>query len=328
MFENLLKEIKDKAKRVDEFILKNLEGEIKDLYEASKHLVKAGGKRLRPFLVLTSYELFRSDSEKVIPVAAAVEIFHTFTLIHDDIMDQDEFRRGVPTVHTVWGVPMAILAGDLLHAKAYELIAKSELSAPIIKQLLAEFTETAVVLCEGQALDMSFETRVDVSIEEYFDMIRRKTAWLFRLSCRFGAISAGAGEEYVKALTKYGEKIGIAFQMVDDWLGLFGSEEKTGKPVGSDVRESKKTYPILYALEHASEEDKKRLLEILSKKEKTEEDVKEALDIIKRTGADKATKEMAKKYIEEALRAIEILPESTAKKNLISLAKFTLERGF
>jgi len=328
VFNELLNEAKKKAKKVDEYILQNLEGDIKELYEACKHLVKAGGKRLRPFLVLTSYELFRNDVERVLPIAAAIEIFHTFTLIHDDIMDQDELRRGVPTVHKVWGVPMAILAGDLLHAKSYELVAKSELDTSIIKQLLAEFTEAAVIICEGQALDMAFEERMDVTLDEYLDMIKRKTAWLFKLSCRFGALSAEAEASYVDALTKYGENIGIAFQMVDDWLGLFGSEEKTGKPVGSDVRESKKTYPILYAIQHANESDKARLLEILAKRDKKEEEVQEAIEIIKRTGADRATKDMAQKYADAAIKALDAIPDSKAKEYLVSLARFTIERSF
>jgi len=327
-FENLLKKIKGKAKLVDEYMLTNLAGDIKELYDACKHLIKAGGKRLRPFLVLTTYNLFRDDIEKVLPIAAAVELFHTFTLIHDDIMDQDEFRRGVPTVHTVWGVPMAILAGDLLHAKAYKLVTKSNLPSGIIKRIIEEFTETAVIICEGQALDMAFEKRKDVSIEEYFEMIKKKTAWLFRACCRFGAMSAGAEEKYINILGEYGEKMGIAFQMVDDWLGLFGSEEKTGKPVGSDVREGKKTYPILYALEKANEEDRKKLLDILMKEQKTEREIQEAIEIIKKTGADIATKELAMKYAEEAISVIRELPDSEAKADLITLAKFVIERSF
>ncbi len=326
--EELLVNIKRVAKLVDDFMLKNIQGEIKDLYEASRHLMKAGGKRLRPFLIVTGYNVFREDIERVLPVAAAVEIFHTFTLIHDDIMDRDEFRRGVPTVHKVWGEPMAILAGDLLHAKTYELLSKADLPPQIIARLVREMAEAATIICEGQAMDMSFEERMDVTVDEYFEMIKRKTAFLFRLSARFGGIVAAANEEAISALTRYGEDIGIAFQMIDDILGLFGKEEETGKPVGSDVRESKKTYPILYALEKASGEDKDTLRRILTKKEKTEEDIKIALEIIKRSGGEEATRKLAREYAERAINAITSLPENNARKLLVQLAEFVIERSY
>lgn len=327
-FEELLARIKELAKMVDDFMLSNLEGDTKELYDASQHLIKAGGKRLRPFLILNSYNVFRDDLDRALPLAAAVEIFHTFTLIHDDIMDQDEKRRGKPTVHVIWGVPFAILAGDLLHAKTYEFIAKSEIIPENRVRILGEMAEAAVVICEGQAMDMEFEKRTDVSIEEYFEMIRRKTAYLFRCSSRFGAIAADADEAMINALTTYGENIGIAFQMIDDILGLFGEEKETGKPVGSDVRESKKTYPILYAIEHAPVDKRDRLLEILSKGRKSEEEVWEVINIIKESGGEKATRELARRYANEAIKAIENLPNNPAKKYLIQLAEFVIERSY
>ncbi len=327
-FEELLKHVKELAKMVDDYMLSNLRGDAKELYEASQHLIKAGGKRLRPFLILNSYNIFRDDIERVLPIAAAVEIFHTFTLIHDDIMDQDETRRGRPTVHVLWGVPFAILAGDLLHAKVYEFMAKSDIKAENKIRIIKEMAEAAAIICEGQAMDMEFEKRMDVSVEEYMDMIRRKTAYLFRCSSRFGAIAADAGESLIDALTTYGEKIGIAFQMIDDILGLFGEEKETGKPVGSDVRESKKTYPILYAIQNASKEKKDKLLEILAKQNKTEEEIREAIEIIKENGGGEATRELARKYANEAIKSIEILPDGTAKNYLIRLAEFVIERSY
>ena len=327
-FEDLLREIKKKAKIVDEYILNNLKIKIKDLHEASQHLIKAGGKRLRPFLVITTYNIFRDDLERVIPIAAAVEIFHTFTLIHDDIMDQDELRRGVPTVHKIWGVPFAILTGDLLHAKTFELLSKTDLSPEQTVKIIKEMAESAVIICEGQAMDMAFEKRMDVSIDEYMEMIRKKTAFLFRSSVRFGAIAAGVSSDELNSLTKYGDNLGIAFQMVDDILGLFGEEKETGKPVGSDVRESKKTYPILYALQHASEDEKNRLQEILLKETKSEEEILEAIQIIRKSGGEKATRELARKYAQNAIDAIQKLPDNVAKKYLIQLAEFAIERSY
>jgi len=327
-FENLLKRVKELAKMVDDYMLSNLRGDTKELYEASQHLIKAGGKRLRPFLILNSYNIFRNDIERALPIAAAVEIFHTFTLIHDDIMDQDETRRGRPTVHVLWGVPFAILAGDLLHAKTYEFISKSDISPENKVQIIKEMAEAAVIICEGQAMDMEFEKRVNVSVEEYMEMIKRKTAYLFRCSSRFGAIAADVEKPLINALTTYGEKIGIAFQMIDDILGLFGEEKETGKPVGSDVRESKKTYPILYALQKAPREKKDRLLEILAKQSKTEEEIREAIEIIKKVGGGEATRELARKYANDAIKSIEILPDGEAKNYLIQLAEFVIERSY
>lgn len=327
-FENLLNRVKNLAQIVDDYMLRNLKGDTEELYKASQHLIKAGGKRLRPFLLLNSYNVFRNDIEKALPIAAAIEIFHTFTLIHDDIMDQDETRRGKPTVHVLWGVPFAILAGDLLHAKTYDFISKSEISAEGKVQIIREMAEAAVIICEGQAMDMDFEKRVNVSVNEYMEMIKRKTAYLFRCSSRFGAIAANAEENLVNALTIYGEKIGIAFQMIDDILGLFGEEKETGKPVGSDIRESKKTYPILYALQKAPKDERDQLLEILTKQNKTEEEIRKAIEIIKKVGGEESTRELARKYANEAIKSIEILPDSEAKRYLIQLAEFVIERSY
>ena len=327
-FNDLLSRIKELAKLVDDYMIQNLSGRIKTLYEASQHLIKAGGKRLRPFLVLTAYNVFHDDLNKAIPIAAAVEIFHTFTLIHDDIMDQDETRRGVPTVHVIWGVPFAILTGDLLHAKTFELLSKAKIDAEKKVQIIREMAESAAIICEGQAMDMLFEERIDVSIDEYLEMITKKTAYLFRSSARFGAIAADASEEMINSLTNYGENMGIAFQMVDDILGLFGEEKETGKPVGSDVRESKKTYPILYALANAPPEKRERLKEILLKKEKTEDEISEAISIIRDSGGEKVTRELAREYAKKAIDAISILPESDAKRYLIQLAEFTIQRSY
>lgn len=327
-FNKLLVKIKETAKLVDEYMLNNLKGRVKKLYEASRHLIKGGGKRLRPFLVLTSYNVFRDDIERALPIAAAIEIFHTFTLIHDDIMDQDETRRGLPTVHVIWGVPFAILTGDLLHAKTYELLTKANIKTEIALQIVREMAESAVRICEGQAMDMDFETRTDVTVEEYIEMIQGKTAFLFRSSARFGALAAEAQEDMIEALTNYGDYLGIAFQMVDDIIGLFGEEKETGKPVGSDIRESKKTYPILYALNNAPEEGRRRLLEILTLKTKTENDIREAIDIIRKSGGEEATRNLARTYAQKAIDVIKNLPENAPKQYLIQLAQFAIERSY
>ncbi len=327
--EETLRKIKESAKIVDEFIFSNFDKLHKDLYEASLHYFKAGGKRIRPYLALTSYKLYRDDIERVLPFAAGLEVLHTFTLIHDDIMDNDDIRRGLPTVHRVWGVPMAILAGDYLFAKVFDLASKADVEPEIIVRVLRVLSETTITLCDGQAYDMWFERKDDVSVDEYYDMIRKKTGALIKASAEIGGIVGGGSEEDIRNLGEFGEKIGVAFQIIDDVIGLVGEEKVTGKPKGSDVREGKKTLPILYALERLEGEDKKFLMSIL-KKERTfsDEEIEKAISLIEKTGAIDYSRELAKKIYSEAIQALNRLPDKPAKKDLRELAYVIVERNF
>ena len=327
-FEYMFSKLKEIAKKVDKFMIENVTGKVKELWEASRHYILAGGKRLRPFLVVKSYELKKKGIDKVIPVAAAVEVLHTFTLIHDDIMDKDALRRGVPTVHVKWGEALAILAGDLLFAMSFVLANKAPIPEDIKAKIAYELGKVCVDLAEGQTMDISFEKREDVTVEEYMEMIRLKTGALFRTSAKVGGLAAGADDNELSKLEEYGEKLGIAFQIADDILGLVGEKDKLGKPVGSDIREGKKTYLVLYAREHLDTNDAKRLMTILNKDKKSDMEINEAIELVKRSGALDQAKTLAQSIADDAIKALNIFPESDARKDLEILARLAVERTY
>ena len=227
------------------------------LYEPIRYIMALGGKRLRPMLVLLAYRMYRDDFRKVMPQAIAVEAFHNFTLMHDDIMDQAPLRRGKPTVHKKWNVNTAILSGDVMLVKVYDMLSK--LDAELLKQSLPLFNQTAREVCEGQQLDMDFETRATVTEKEYLNMIRLKTAVLLGFSLQFGALLAGAPAEEQRLLHEFGTGIGVGFQLKDDLLDVYADKDKFGKQVGGDIISNKKTFLLIKALERATGKDKKEL---------------------------------------------------------------------
>ncbi len=331
-YSKLLNYSKRVAEKVDKFMLKEvLVGEPENLYQASTHLIRAGGKRLRPTLLILSSRLVGGNEETAIPAAAAVEILHNFTLVHDDVMDMDEFRRGVPTVHKIWGIPVAIIAGDLLFSKAFEAILKlssRNVSYERIVESASILAQTASTIAEGQAMDMSFEERIDVTEEEYFKMIYKKTAALFEASTKIGAIVANAPKNIVNALAEYGRKIGLAFQIQDDILGIIGEEKKVGKPVGSDIREGKKTLIIIHALKKASQNERERLLEALGNRNISKEDISEIIELLKKLGAIDYAREYAIKFSNEALNILDNIStrDYEAKEMLKELAEYVIKR--
>lgn len=229
----------------------------KELYQPIEYIMNLGGKRLRPLLVLLGYSLFKRDVQSIVDQALAVEVFHNFTLLHDDIMDEAPLRRGKPTVHEKWNHNTAILSGDVMLVKAYELL----LSAPKgkLKPLMRLFNKTACEVCEGQQMDMLFESKKTVTEDEYIEMIRLKTAVLLGMSLEFGAVLADAEEADVKALRKFGENIGIGFQLKDDLLDVYADKVKFGKQVGGDILSNKKTFLLINALERAKKTQKTEL---------------------------------------------------------------------
>jgi len=321
------------AGKVKAFIEEALQTEFKPaetLYEASRHLLRAGGKMLRPYLAFKACEAVGGLGVQAIPAAAALEILHTFTLIHDDIIDRDLVRRGVPSVHARWGEPTAILAGDFLFAKVFQAASKGlrERGVPeaTIVNVVETLSEATLRICEGQMLDMEFEGRAIVSEEEYLAMVERKTAYLFKASAEVGALIGGASGETVHLLGEYGRLAGIGFQMVDDVLGLTADEARLGKPVGSDLREGKKTMPIIYALSRANPVEREAILKASSLK--SGEAVREALNLVVKLGGIAYAKSKAKAYVEEALARLQPLPETQAKKDLQTLARILVEREF
>lgn len=301
------------------------------LQEASLYLTKAGGKMLRPNLAIISAIAVGGKKEHALGVAAALELIHTFSLIHDDIMDDDDMRRGKPSVHKVWDEAIAILAGDTLFSKAFEIIINTdqgEVSPDRINGALATVADACVKICEGQALDISFEGRYDVSFDEYSHMIYKKTGALIAAATKAGAIVGGADDETVEIMYEYGRLIGQAFQIQDDYLDLISDEDELGKPVGSDIVEGKMTIIVIKALEEASPEDKEKLLKILKGDNTSQADVDVAMDLLDKYGALEYARSVASSNVKEAKEIIKILPDSESKQALEMIADFVLERKF
>jgi geranylgeranyl diphosphate synthase type I len=325
-------QINESAEKVNKFIegVVDLESEPQVLYRAARHIIDAGGKRLRPFLVLKSCKLVGGNEEDALATASSLEMLHTFTLLHDDIMDQDDKRRGVPSVHTKWGVPVAIVAGDLLFAKVYETITKytdtKKVAPKRILQALQEISQATIVLCEGQTRDMMFENKETVSEAEYFEMIEGKTAALFKTSARCGGLLGGATKSQVKRLGEFGFYAGIAFQVIDDVLALTAKEEVLKKPVGNDVREGKRTLMVVYALQKASKSQRKQILGMLGNKDASTEQIQETIGLIESLGAIRYAKKLAERYIKKAKKALVKFPDSEHKEDLISLADLIFAR--
>lgn len=305
-----------------------------DLKKASIYLTEAGGKMLRPSLTVLVSEAVGGRKSDAIKSAAAIELIHTFSLIHDDIMDEDDMRRGKPSVHKVWGEPVAILAGDTLFSKAFELVINSKndfksidsKSYENINKALSTVAEACVNICEGQAFDMSFEGKFDVKEDQYIDMIFKKTASLIAAACEIGAIMGNADEDTISAMREYGKLIGLAFQIQDDYLDVASTEEELGKPVGSDIIEGKMTLMVVKALSEANDEDSKKLIEILKDDNTTQENVSQAIAIFEKYGSIQYTHDVALDNVNKAKKLIDVLPDSEAKENLIGMADFVLER--
>ncbi|MEM4475089.1 MAG: polyprenyl synthetase family protein [Fervidicoccaceae archaeon] len=320
---------------VNSLIARTVTGEPRELYDAATHLIKVGGKRLRPVLLVASGLASGADYEVLLPFAAAVELVHTFTLVHDDVMDNDDLRRGVPTVHRLWGVPMAITAGDALFAKAFEVASSSALMSASVDprrtlSALFELARAARVVAEGQALDMYFESSPSVSEHEYFEMVRKKTGALIEASARMGALLAGAPDEHVEALGRYALNVGVAFQVKDDLLGMYGTEEEIGKPVFSDLREGKKTLLVIRALARGSNELRDKLLGVLGKRDAPRSAYEEVAELLRAEGIAEEVEEEARRRALEALEHLERLRDAPRPEYidaLRALALYVVERS-
>ncbi|MDF1865812.1 MAG: polyprenyl synthetase family protein [Saprospiraceae bacterium] len=240
-----------------------------ELYDPVNYILSIGGKRLRPALLLLSYQLFDEDIDKALPAAFAIEVFHNFTLLHDDIMDEAPLRRGKPTVHHKYDLNTGILSGDVMMIYAYDYLTKIQDSTKI-PAILSVFNQVAIEVCEGQQYDMNFESKNDVKITEYLDMIRQKTAVLLAGGMKIGAILGNANEKQADQIYQFAENIGIAFQLQDDILDTFGDPEKFGKKVGGDIAQNKKTFLLLKAFELADEDLRKELFRFIDMKEDRE----------------------------------------------------------
>jgi geranylgeranyl diphosphate synthase, type I len=328
-------ELESNASTVNQYILSSLHGEPIELYRASSHYIKSGGKRLRPFLLIKSSEMFGGNLRRALPAAAAVELVHNFSLVHDDIMDNDDMRHSVQTVHKHYGIPLAILAGDILFSKAFELLAVHGRAKGIpekaICEMVAKLSSACIQVCEGQATDVhmaSVNDGLSIDSPQYINMISKKTAALFELSCALGVLSGpNSSAVDVEYLSWFGRNIGIAFQLVDDLIGITGDPKLTGKAVGNDLREGKKTYPILLAVRKAKGADRSKILKIFGRKNASASDLKEAVGTISTIGIDQEIRLAARTHIEKAVQSLAGYADSEAKRALESSASFIVERS-
>jgi geranylgeranyl diphosphate synthase type II len=273
------------------------------LYEPVRYVMGLGGKRLRPLLTCLSYSLYKDDIEKIIPYAVAVEAFHNFTLLHDDIMDNAPLRRGKTTVHHKWNVNTAILSGDVMLVKVYAMLA--ELDARKLSEVLPVFNQCAAEVCEGQQMDMEFESKKTVSEAEYLEMIRLKTAVLLGFSLEFGARLANAPAADLVALREFGVSIGIGFQLKDDWLDVYGDKKKFGKQVGGDIIANKKTFLLIKALEKARGKKKQELLHALAARNfRKEAKIRTVTSIYDALGISGITEEKIKFFFEKGFATL------------------------
>jgi geranylgeranyl diphosphate synthase type II len=294
--------------------------EPRELYEPIWYALSNGGKRLRPVFVLMGCQLFSDEVEKAVLPALGIEMFHNFTLLHDDIMDKAFLRRNQPTVHIMWDVNRAILSGDALAIQSNIFISSCERS--VLPEVLRVFNKTALQVCEGQQFDLNFERMSSVTVEQYLNMIRLKTAVLIAGSLQIGAIIGGAGEKWAARVYDLGQAIGMAFQLQDDYLDSFGNAETFGKNIGGDILADKKTYLLIKALETGSSDQVERINYLLSNPGiHPEKKIAGMLEVFRELEIDRYTKEMVIEYSQKALEIIEELPVDQERK--IELEKFT-----
>jgi len=321
------KQIENNAKIVNKYLNSKLKGNPKKLYDAAGHLIVNGGKRLRPYMVIRSCQILGGKSSTAMIAASAVEMVHNFTLVHDDIMDNDEMRHGVPTVHKKFGMPIAILAGDVLFSKAFQIISESKLSPNANTHLISRLAKACVDVCEGQLLDIKMADEKRIPTEaEYITMIGKKTAALFDVSCAMGAICATNKPKDISNLSDFGRNLGIAFQITDDLIGVMGDPKVTKKPVGNDLREGKKSLPILMAIKLAKGNEEKTILKAFGNSKISKKDLNKAVEVIRSLGIEEKVRNQALKYAEKSEKSL-IKYKGTAKIELTALLDFVVKRS-
>lgn len=312
----------------NQFNKRHFPAEPRNLYDASQYILEIGGKRVRPVCVLMGNELFNSIDPDAYEVGNAIELFHNFSLIHDDIMDKAPIRRGVQTVHMKYGDATALLSGDVMLVTAYDYLNK--IKPANLQKIIALFNRTAKEVCEGQQLDMEFEKMDNVSFDDYLTMITLKTSVLLAASLQMGAILGGAGLGNQHHLFEFGKKLGIAFQVQDDYLDAFGDPEKFGKQPGGDIIANKKTFLMIHALEVATATQKNKLqhwLQVKGEKNNEADKVADVLSIFKDCKVDEWANQLKEKYFKEAMIHLEdIAVLSVRKKELELLARYLLQR--
>lgn len=295
------------------------------LYQPNEYFLKMGGKKIRPVLCLMGNELFEEISPDAWHAATAIELFHNFTLIHDDIMDKAPLRRGIETVHTKYGENTAILAGDVMLVKAYDYLNK--ISTGNIQKILHLFNKTAVAVCEGQQLDIDYEKQNDVSLNDYLKMIELKTSVSLAASLQIGAMLGGSGERNQNLLYEFGKKLGLAFQVQDDYLDAFGDPAKFGKQLGGDILANKKTFLLIHALETTSPAQKEELKKLMASD--SADKIAKVLQLLRNCKVDDWALQLKNKFLDEAFTHLEdIAVLSKRKEPLKELAHFLIKRDY
>lgn len=289
------------------------------LYSPLKYSLLTNGKRIRPILEIIVGQGFGASYEQLLPAALAIEIMHTYTLVHDDIMDNDDMRRGKETVHKKWDTNTAILTGDAISTLSFKLLMQT--NSKNLQQIGLEYCNAMMEICEGQALDVEFENRIDVSIEEYINMITKKTARLLAMSCKVGAMIADCDDHTISELNNFAIKIGQAFQIQDDLLEILSSQDEMGKSLGSDFASGKKTYPMLLTLSKLADKEKEEFLTFL----KNSNNIKEIRTRFVESGSIDQSKAKVDKLLQEAKEHLNICPTET-KETLLGLINYIQKR--
>ncbi|MFO7992430.1 MAG: polyprenyl synthetase family protein [Thermoplasmata archaeon] len=323
---DLISEMEKRKEKIDR--------NISDLFEESDHIIwdmmswypLAGGKKLRPFLTMVSAGALGGDEDRAMPVGVSLELIHNFTLVHDDIMDGDELRRGRKTLHRKENIPSAINAGDALFSLSFRELSGVDVDGETLRKIIYDISTSVVKIAEGQEEDMRFENTFDISEEAFISMIDKKTSWLFQACARCGAMVAGAEKEEIQKMGEYAKNMGIAFQIQDDYLDLIGNQDEIGKEVGSDIRCGKRTLVVIHTLSQLDGADAERLKELLDKEKNTDDEITEALDLMKKAGSLDYARSKAEMYGRKAKEDIAFLPDSIYKEILVELVDFMIKR--
>lgn len=318
---------KDRVERINERLMASLDVmEEKKLSGAMAHYPAAGGKRLRPLLATIVSEAVGGHADSAMPFGIALEMVHNFTLVHDDVMDEDDTRRGLKTVHSLYGVPEAILAGDAMFARAFEIVLESDLPSSDLVELTDILARSVRLLAEGQQMDMDFEERADVTSDEYLKMIERKTAVLYSAAAQGGAIVGGGSEAQQESLFEYGRLMGLGFQIWDDVLDLRSDKATFGKPVLNDIRNGKKTLIAVHALENLEGAEREEFLSVLGKKDASEAELRRARDILEEVGSVDHASRISMELVAKAKERLGVLKDSTHKDALKAFADYMIAR--
>lgn len=319
--------LSDRIQAVNEALEVALDvGEHDNLRQAIRHIPMAGGKRLRPVLAMLTADAISESGEKVIPFGVSLELIHNFTLLHDDVMDKDSLRRGVKTVHVLFDEATAINAGDVLFARAFETLSTIEVSDAVIRNLVREVAETVRDIGEGQQLDKDFEQRTDITEEDYLKMIEYKTARLFQIASKGGAMIAQGTKEQVNAMSEYGRLLGMGFQIWDDYLDLKADESLLGKPVGSDIKNGKRTLMVVHALARLEATEKETFLKVLGNQNASSDDVNGAIALMDNVGSTSYAEQMALDFAKRSKELLEVLPESEHREILNKITDYMVQR--